>query len=690
MNSRRCVNLWFGLVLALYVYVSGKQPKSVKCGQGHWPVSKYCEFNEPVLDPPVAPLLSFDYRSGKLIASPILHDSLHITEWNFGPDSSTDNNSNIFSGSNSFRVSAHHESSSVVSIASLLNTFEEDISVIIVQLPYDRQLYQSDGSNYYVVHMDVLLPLYYYLVKLMQRESDPEYTHSTSTTDANSNINNNHNEPSIDTSTRKHESHYIVVFVVVNGTSGAIDLDTTAFDGMLLDDDYDSTPELPLNLHSYWMESIELLFSGLNDMYGDRSSSNSDDIGGEGIGTTGMGSDADGSSHGYDLLSLIRVRNANHSTSGGHDGDRRQVFSYLPLCRKYLKAMRDILSGSALGSLSVAESASAVSTVNNIRLDLVGRRRFPGVGLSVGLPLMALDSSLFLYKKHIAQFSLLMRTAAIAATSEVRSPAGFENMSKTQPRSQGTVSQEGHVETRQSANSSADTNIDVRIALLSRGQGRRKILNELSLVTSMNVSDAVTQSYCGDSSISAASLYPIVETDVAMALTDNRGNNDDGCIVTQRLIQFGRTNKDPLVVSNCVDHDHADTTAIYDCQSKNNRVATDIVALQSVNVLIGLQGSGMLNCLYSPPGTVCAIIYQNNQWPIASGDPLAMLKHKHLYRGKVKNMVQVHVLKNVSVLQCDQLADRYCDSGDIVLSQDDYIAVATAALATYKEYHLHK
>ena len=534
--------------LLLVVSTNGSPLQSVpavKCGQGHWPVAKYCEFNGVDSTTGGIPLLSFDYVHDRLVTSPTVSEKVNPHEWGF-------DTSDFSFGANS------------VSISSLLNSDEEHTHVIVVQLPYDRTLYQSDGSNYYVVHMDILLPLYYHLVKLLQRAPNDRSG-----------------------SDRTSEAHYVVILSVMDSSSGTVDLDTDAFE----------------DPHLFWMESLELLFWGLNRMESAElePAAESDAI--PAVGRL------------QDVAALLRSRKI-----GGHsNSDSHSSFSYIPLCRSYLATLRSLVPGGAVDRLVLAAGAT-----------------------TVGLPLMALDSSLFLYKRHIARFSLLMRTAADALSGD----------------GMGSVFAGAQRRGRQVGSGA-------QVALLSRGQGRRKILNEASLVRSAEITGALTHSYCGDTG---------GHVDIVVA-SDNGGNCVDDvcmCAVTQDLVIFGGARA------------HGD----------GNGVARDIVALQSVDVLVGLQGSGMLNCLYSAPETVCAIIYLNNQWPIVSGDPLAMLRYKHGYAssraaGTGKSaiqMVQVHVLENISTVECDSSTDRFCDSGDIVLPPEDYISVSTSALTAFRAY----
>ena len=46
-------------------------------------------------------------------------------------------------------------------------------NVIFVSLPYDREFYQSDGSNFYVIHVDIIIPLWNYHIRMKDQLSTP-------------------------------------------------------------------------------------------------------------------------------------------------------------------------------------------------------------------------------------------------------------------------------------------------------------------------------------------------------------------------------------------------------------------------------------------------------------------------------------------------------------------------------------
>jgi hypothetical protein len=69
-------------------------------------------------------------------------------------------------------------------------------------------------------------------------------------------------------------------------------------------------------------------------------------------------------------------------------------------------------------------------------------------------------------------------------------------------------------------------------------------------------------------------------------------------------------------------------------RSKSSTVLSierDIYELQELSLLIGVQGSGMINALYLPKGAASLAIYLNTGWPLTSGDPLSLLKGRGPY-----------------------------------------------------------
>jgi hypothetical protein len=60
-------------------------------------------------------------------------------------------------------------------------------------------------------------------------------------------------------------------------------------------------------------------------------------------------------------------------------------------------------------------------------------------------------------------------------------------------------------------------------------------------------------------------------------------------------------------------------------------IEQDIQQIQLLSVLIGLQGSGLINGLYLSSFTSVVVYYLNDDWPISSGDPLEYLSARGPY-----------------------------------------------------------
>lgn len=84
--------------------------------------------------------------------------------------------------------------------------------------------------------------------------------------------------------------------------------------------------------------------------------------------------------------------------------------------------------------------------------------------------------------------------------------------------------------------------------------------------------------------------------------------NDSNCEITVKKVYFGKRK-----------------------QPWGSNVETDIEQLQYLTVLIGLQGSGLINGLYVSPYTSVVVYYLNNGWPISSGDPLEYIAARGPY-----------------------------------------------------------
>ena len=60
-------------------------------------------------------------------------------------------------------------------------------------------------------------------------------------------------------------------------------------------------------------------------------------------------------------------------------------------------------------------------------------------------------------------------------------------------------------------------------------------------------------------------------------------------------------------------------------------VSTDVMRVQGVAVLLGLQGSGLVNGLYMPAVATVVALYPSDGWPIVGGDPLAVVGQRGPY-----------------------------------------------------------
>ena len=65
--------------------------------------------------------------------------------------------------------------------------------------------------------------------------------------------------------------------------------------------------------------------------------------------------------------------------------------------------------------------------------------------------------------------------------------------------------------------------------------------------------------------------------------------------------------------------------------SATSNIETDLSQIQLLSVLIGIQGSGLINALYLSRFTSVVVYYLNDGWPISSGDPLEFLAARGPY-----------------------------------------------------------
>eukprot|EP00602_Paraphysomonas_sp_CaronLab_P011825 CAMPEP_0185044108 /NCGR_PEP_ID=MMETSP1103-20130426/43268_1 /TAXON_ID=36769 /ORGANISM="Paraphysomonas bandaiensis, Strain Caron Lab Isolate" /LENGTH=311 /DNA_ID=CAMNT_0027584343 /DNA_START=577 /DNA_END=1512 /DNA_ORIENTATION=- len=101
-------------------------------------------------------------------------------------------------------------------------------------------------------------------------------------------------------------------------------------------------------------------------------------------------------------------------------------------------------------------------------------------------------------------------------------------------------------------------------------------------------------------------------------------------------------------------------------------VAEDLKQIQHLSVLVGVQGSGMINALYMSSVSVATALYLNDGWPISSGDPLAILGMRGPYMR--------HINTDKAKVVCDLESDKFCDSGDLVVDAETYGELVKNAL----------
>lgn len=152
-----------------------------------------------------------------------------------------------------------------------------------------------------------------------------------------------------------------------------------------------------------------------------------------------------------------------------------------------------------------------------------------------------------------------------------------------------------------------------RVLLVSRSN-RRRILNEEMLI-SEQVRQRVEELYC-------ESIIPSRE-----------------CAVVIDRIEFG---------------------VVAATKATENRsipqIARDIRNVQTTAVMIGLQGSGMINGLFMQESASVIAIYLNDGWPISGGDPLIPL----LYKSSLKDirMYKAFVNNDSSAIVCTTVQDQ--------------------------------
>ncbi len=106
---------------------------------------------------------------------------------------------------------------------------------------------------------------------------------------------------------------------------------------------------------------------------------------------------------------------------------------------------------------------------------------------------------------------------------------------------------------------------------------RRKIINENELIQLINYN--ISSIYCKDI-------------------------NNFNCKVNVKILNFGEDGK---------------------------HLEDDLLSVQDLSVMIGIQGSGLINGLFAPITTAVIALYYNNGWPLSNGDPLQILNGKGAY-----------------------------------------------------------
>eukprot|EP01041_Mallomonas_annulata_P007964 gene7964-16300_t len=198
-----------------------------------------------------------------------------------------------------------------------------------------------------------------------------------------------------------------------------------------------------------------------------------------------------------------------------------------------------------------------------------------------------------------------------------------------------------------------------RVGLVTR-KGRRRILNEQEL------------------------LVAIEEAGVLWC------DSLQKCSVVPETIDYGVRNT----------HD-SHTNHIRSYRSMNT-VQQDIIASQHLSVLVGLQGSGLINGLYMPAVSAVVAIYPSRDWPLTGGDPLAVLAQRGPYL-KLVNTDSSRVICNRSNssssdstsdnISDNLTSDKYCDSGDMIvdlasIKQTIISALNAHSVACNKLFHL--
>lgn len=91
-------------------------------------------------------------------------------------------------------------------------------------------------------------------------------------------------------------------------------------------------------------------------------------------------------------------------------------------------------------------------------------------------------------------------------------------------------------------------------------------------------------------------------------------------------------------------------------------IEEEIEELQTLAMLMGIQGSGMINGLYTNPMASSVAIYPGHLWPYSSGDPLALLGAVGSYRALINPKSQW--------LRCSQQDQVICLNTLIMFAND--------------------
>jgi hypothetical protein len=185
------------------------------------------------------------------------------------------------------------------------------------------------------------------------------------------------------------------------------------------------------------------------------------------------------------------------------------------------------------------------------------------------------------------------------------------------------------------------------------------------------------------------------------------GTGGESCAVRVERVFFGESASSHNIANSSSGSINSSGSDRIGPRSGLGGVERDVLSLQHLAVLVGVQGSGMLNALYTCPASTVLALYLNDGWPISSGDPLGLIAHRgpylrHINRDSSKVICEIagdKVHKNKSnhlppyllvsiefdsYCCCMPIMLQYCDSGDIVLDADTYKPLLLKALAEHQ------